>query len=496
MRVSQATADGVAAPAAARRFGAPPVMAVAILLAVILLTLPFRTFSDFDRELVVWGTAVILVALAVTALVSARRRPGNPWLDPAFLIVGFFAYKYGFGTLAVNYWSALSWRETPGVESMFERWGIWEHLPAACQLFLLGGLGLYLGMALRPPRLLDSLPAIRWRFDERRFRVNLWIYTPIAMTLFVVGRRVLPLVIRDTALLFGWINWVLIVIASARLFARQETDRAAWLGIIAMIAGGHILLGLEIGMRGAFVYPLLLIGAGYVMGRGRVPWARAIGASVLLMAVVIPWLSFYKIQSTELPILERMRTATDEIAEVTARGALERGIEALIGRSVGVVGMTAVFIQDVPDLAPFEYGRTFMIQATHLVPRVIWPEKPNMSEQLNFYSRRAGLIRDDDESTSAVFDAVSEYYVNFGVAGVFFLSLLHGWYMRMLHHWLVVRSMPLIGGAMYLIFILINFDFFGVGQIALAHTRQIPVWIAALYVLSRDVRPAAGRPAP
>jgi hypothetical protein len=488
------TAVVTAAPVqAVRRFGAPPAMAAAGLLSLVLLVLPFRAFDDLDRDLVVWGTAAILIGLAAVALASAWRHAPIPWLDPAFLIVGFFAYKYGFGTLAVNYWSVLSWRETPGVEAMFERWGIWENLPAACQLFLLGGLGLYLGLSLRSPRILDSLPALRWRIDERRFRLNLWIYTPIAMTLFVVGRRILPVVIRDTALLFGWISWVLIIIASAQLFGRRGTDRTAWLGIIAIIVGGHVLLGLEIGMRGAFVYPLLLIGAGYVLGCGRVPVGRAIIASAVLIVVVIPWLSFYKIQPTELPILERIRSASDEMAEVTVRGALDRGIEALIGRSVGVVGMTAVFIQDVPDLAPFEYGRTFAIQALHLVPRVIWPDKPNMSEQLNFYSRRAGLVSEADEATTATFDAISEYYVNFGAVGVFVLSLIHGWYMRMLHHWLVVRSMPLIGGAMFLVFILINFDFFGVGQIILSHTRQIPVWTAALYVLSRDGRSPAGR---
>jgi hypothetical protein len=216
-------------------------------------------------------------------------------------------------------------------------------------------------------------------------------------------------------------------------------------------------------------------------------------ALALLMTVIIPWLSFYKIQPADLPTLERIRSASDEMAEVTARGALDRGVEALIGRSVGVVGMTAVFIQDVPDLAPYEYGRTFLIQATHLVPRIMWPNKPNMSEQLNFYSRRARLIDEEDEETTATFDAISEYYVNFGAIGVFFLSVLHGWYMRALHHWLVVRSMPLFGGAMFLIFILINFDFFGIGQIVLSHTRQIPVWLGILYVLSRDGRPADRR---
>ena len=41
---------------------------------------------------------------------------------------------------------------------------------------------------------------------------------------------------------------------------------------------------------------------------------------------------------------------------------------------------------------------------------------------------------------------------------------------------------------MFVVFILINFDFFGVFQTMLAHTRQIPVWTVILYFLSRDTR--------
>jgi hypothetical protein len=471
------------------RAGGPPVFGASVALsaafAVALLLVPFRGLEALDRELVVWSTGLLLMALPVIAYVTAVRRGRNPWLDPVFLVSAFFGYKYGFGVIATNYWSELSWTETPGIESIFQRWGIWDNLPAACQLFALAGLGIYIGLSLPPLRILDALPALRWNIDKRRFRLNLYLYTPVAMALFVAGRAFLPVVIRDTALLFGWISWVLLVIAAAEMLGREETDRLAWFGIVVMIALGHVLLGFEIGMRGAFVYPLLLVGAAYAMVRRRLPWGRVALTATLLLVTVMPWLTFYKIQPPETPVLERVQAATDQMSETSVRGALERGIEAVVGRSVGVVGMTAVFIQDVPEVSPFEYGRTFWIQAMHMVPRVVWPDKPNMSEQLNVYSRRAGLLHEEDDVTTATFDAVSEYYINFGVLGVFLLSVLHGYYLRVLHRWLVERSLVIIGAPMFLVFILINFDFFGVFQTMLAHTRQIPVWTAVLWILSR-----------
>jgi hypothetical protein len=463
-------------------------IAAAAALALLLLLVPFRSLDDIDREWIVWGSVALLLVLPIAAYAGARRGGRNPWIDPVFLVTAFFGFKYGFGALAANYWSMLSWADMPGAAAIFERWGIWDNLPAACHLFALAGLGLFIGASLRPLRVFDTLPALRWAIDNRRFRMRLYVYTPVAMAVFVTGRRFLPMIIRDTVLLFGWISWVIIVVAAVQWLRQDIGDRRAWAGIVAIIAVGHVMLGFEIGMRGAFVYPLLLVAAGYAIARGHLPWGRVVIVGPVLLLLVIPWLTFYKFQSQDTPIMARVRGASDAMSEVDARGALDRGIEALVGRSVGVVGMTAVFIQDVPDLSPFEYGRTFLIQATHLVPRVLWPNKPNMSEQLNAYSRRAGLIDEEDDATTATFDAVSEYYVNFGMVGVFVLSLLHGCYLRALHRWLVERSVFIIGAPMFVVFILINFDFFGLFQTMLAHTRQIPVWAVVLYFLSRDTR--------
>ena len=472
-------------------FPIPVVPALAVVASAILLSTPFGTFDLMNREGVIWGTAATLLGLAAAAGISARRRRVSMWLDPVFLMSAYFGFKYGFGVVALNYWAALSWVENPGIGSVFERWGIWDHLPIACHLFLLAGLALYLGTALPAGRLGSVAPALRWRIDERRFRVNLYLYIPIVLVFFVFGRRFLPLIIRDTVLLFGWLTWAVVIIAAFRCFSSDRSGRRMWAGLIVIIWAAHIALGLEIGMRGAFVYPLLLVGLGFLLARGRLPVASTAVVIVLLLVMVVPWLTYYKIQAEGLSVPSRAMAASEELVAGGPRGAIERGVEALVGRSVGVAGMAPVFIQYFPSLYAFEYGHTFLIHAMHVVPRVIWPDKPNMSEQLNAYTRRTGMIDDDDDTTTATFDAVSEYYVNFGVTGVFFLCLLHGYYFRLLHRWLVERSAFLIGPPIFMVLVFINFDFFGVAQSVLSHTRQLPVWIAVLYLLSRDHRSAA-----
>lgn len=94
------------------------------------------------------------------------------------------------------------------------------------------------------------------------------------------------------------------------------------------------------------------------------------------------------------------------------------------------------------------------------------------------------MLTEEDQTTSAVFDGVSEYYLNFGIVGVFFLSVLQGAYWRILHRWLIERSDLSLGAPILVVLLFVNFDCFGIGQTILSHTRQLPVWLLISYVLS------------
>lgn len=454
--------------------------------ALVLLVLPFGSFSNFPEAIVVWGTAMFLFFLAFHGFRVSRRLGENPWLAPCSLLMMFYFFKYGFGALVVYYWSQFPWEIFPYIGTVFERYGVQENLPNTCQLFLLGGIGLYLGTRLSARRLSEWLPPLRWRVDDTKFNLNLILYTPIALFIFVVLQWYLPATIRFTVFLFGWIALVMIVIASYRLFSLHHAERLKWLILLSLMYVAIFPLFLLTVMREYALRPALMIVLGYIMARGRLPWRLIIPAIALMFFFISPWLSLYKlVEQRGQSVLERIAVTNTEFADTPARGRFELAVGGLVGRLVGSgSGATSVFSQYYPEVYPFELGRTFVIELSALVPRVLWPGKPNLSYELNMYTYGVGTLQ-DPETTAATFDAISEYYINFGTFGVFFLSILHGYYLKVLYEWLIRRSIYEIGASIYLVLFFINHDFFGVVQIFTSHTRQLVVWPLLLYLMSR-----------
>ena len=103
------------------------------------------------------------------------------------------------------------------------------------------------------------------------------------MLIFIGLRSVMPIVIRDTVLLLGWIIWVILVIASHRFFSLRSGSRMKWLIFMTLIFLILPVLGFQTGMRANFLYPGFLIVLGYLVARRYLPWRPVIPAIVLLV---------------------------------------------------------------------------------------------------------------------------------------------------------------------------------------------------------------------
>jgi hypothetical protein len=184
---------------------------------------------------------------------------------------------------------------------------------------------------------------------------------------------------------------------------------------------------------------------------------------------------------------------------LTVRDRIEVFAASFIGRMCG--SFPALFSKYYPEVYPFVNGKSFVTELQSFVPRMLWPGKPNISAELNEYSRQVGMVSQEDTVTSAVFDSVSEYYVNFGVVGVLVLSVIHGAYLRVLYCCLQRAAPSVLATAIFLTTILKNPDWFGVVQTATADIRGVPVCLLILYVLAfksgssrlRHVQRAASR---
>jgi len=461
--------------------------------SALLLILPFGTFSKLPPAVVIWLTTGIIFFLAAHSYKMAKEQGENPWLSPVSLLMSFYFFKYGLGAFSVYYWAQFPWEVYPGLSKTFESYGLEFNLPNACQLLLLGGMGLYLGARLSGHRIGNWLPSLRWQIDHSKFNHNLTLYTPIALLFFVVLQWYVPEAIRFVVLLFSWLVWVLMLIVSYRFFLSDSVDRLKWLALIILMYASLFSMFLTTGMREHALKPVLFIVLGYVLARGKAPWRFVIPALLALFVFISPWLSVYKVSKLTGPgrsVAERINETNEEIIAMSARGRFELALDGFVGRVAGSGPVfVSVYSMYYPDVYPFELGQSFVMELQSLMPRILWPEKPNLSAQLNQYTVAVGMNAEYDPyaetATAATFDAISEYYVNFGAPGIFFLSLLQGYYLSILYSWLVQRSNFEIGASIYLVLFFINHDFFSVVPTIVSHTRLLPVWLLMLYILSR-----------
>jgi hypothetical protein len=82
---------------------------------------------------------------------------------------------------------------------------------------------------------------------------------------------------------------------------------------------------------------------------------------------------------------------------------------------------------EAPGEVPYLYGSTYLQIPLLLVPRVIWPERPNTSETLVQLNEHYGLLtRDTAESTSIGWGMIAEANANFGFFGCIVVAVLLG----------------------------------------------------------------------
>lgn len=462
----------------------PFIQLACVLWSALILAIPSETFLVPPAEVVVWVTAGVLVLFCVYGLSVAGRQGDNRWIAPVYLLMALYALLFGWGALVAYYWGLVPWEVYPALRNVFYAHGAWSHLPAACRLVLLGAVGLFLGVTLPAEYLVEYLPALRWRVDQAKLKARMVICAPILLLGYWFIQPHLPHALEFLVFLIASTTDGVFIIGSYYLnIAQSGVERLKWSAFLVMLYAAALPSAMLTGQMVPLLMPAVLIACGYVLARGSLPWLWMAVSVPLALWVVLPFTALYKLSTAEAPQMgDRMFLASERFSKTSYRAKLELALARTVAR-FSVIQAPAVFLQFYPSVYPFEVGRTFGIELTGLVPRVLWPDKPEVSPLLNQYSEDVGLTR-KESGTSMVFDAISEYYVNFGAAGVLVLSVLHGWYIGFLYEWLVRQSNYLIGGSLYLSLMFGNWGFFGLANIFEAHTRTVLVWIVIYYLLS------------
>ena len=460
-----------------------------------LLSIPFGQFSDFrSEEVLVWGTFLVTLLVAVGGYAIARGDSDNPFVEPTFLLPGYYFVKFGMGAPLIYYWDRYPWHSLLLAER-FVTFGIRDNLANACHIIMLGALGFGLGISIKVSGFAQHIPRINWDIDPEGFRRKMIIYTPVPLAISTVLQFIVPVEMLGTVVLFGWILSAMAIVGSYWMFTSEGPERKRWMTYVGVVLLAMLVVGLLSGMVSEFTKPVIMVVWGYLLARKSIPWRVVAPVVCVAFLLVFPWLTLYKYVSwnpATATVEDRVQTTNELLGEIDYTSALELTADRFLARGISTP-FPAIFSRYFPAIYPYEEGKSFITELAGLVPRALWEEKPATSIELNRYSIIVGMVA-PGTTTSAVFDAVTEYFINFGLPGAFLLSAVHGLYLCLLFQWLVKsasnscpeRGHYIIGAAIFLALFTLNLDFFGFVQLfVLFHVKNIPVWLFIFYLMSR-----------
>jgi hypothetical protein len=350
-----------------------------------------------------------------------------------------------------------------------------EAVVAALLLSILGVSSLMLGFyRFKATRLTRGLPFIGLNLNESKAALYCFTISLLA-----------PLLTRTNEFLSESLHWQL----SALIRVLQNQALVALAILACLIYSG----------RGSARYKILLywiIGVTVVQGLSRGMIEQAVAPIAALF--VIKWQMTKKLPILSIitaliiilflsPVKHEYRRATwfEDAAAYSSvdkailwvRQASQYWMETFSGQKsfaqsteqaasrTDLVHQFALVCSLTPSVVPYQYGATYSYFFVALIPRAIWPEKPEAGGANKFYGVNYGLTTEEgaERSTFGV-NLVAESYINFGWAGVIFIMALQGAFLGLLQHLFGEQKSGEGGQAVYVSF----FVFFlnGIGSSA------------------------------
>jgi hypothetical protein len=354
------------------------------------------------------GQALLAAAVALAgfapALAYLWRGARSPL--PVLPLSGVF-YALTFGLPAFS--EDLEWR---GVRS--------ESVTLAFVLTVSGVLAMYLAYLVSGRLLFRRLRPVRvpGRLTAPRLRLLAW-----AAFLAHLGYQFTPALqeVPSVGHFFRPLAWVAIgLLFLSHLQGRlPRAHAAAFFGIALPV---EMLGRLASGALYEFFVVVVFLSLIYWQVRRRVPWT-VLAASTVVFVLLNDVKFEYRgrVSLAELGDTDVWTRVTTLAQVVTERyGGFGAGPADAAVSSVNRIGHIALFAYVVdltPDTVPYWGGETYTFLFASLVPRFLWPEKPEAGFG-NEFGRRYAFLHPRNYDTTINVPWLAEFYMNFGAAGV------------------------------------------------------------------------------
>jgi len=165
----------------------------------------------------------------------------------------------------------------------------------------------------------------------------------------------------------------------------------------------------------------------------RLPRKAVLATLLVSVFVIFPIYNAFKLQSQALDTGRRLDRTLTAAAGWDSNAYLDHSLGAFMSRMTIVTSVAAI-VCDTGRWVDYKYGETLFLAPIGLfIPRIVWPDKPDISIGREF-GHTFRFIHPLDRETEVAPSIVGDFYWNFGVVGVVLGMPLMGaayrWYYR------------------------------------------------------------------
>jgi hypothetical protein len=407
------------------------------------LTLPterYSSFSAFIHLILFGGIAVLLNMFAQSSLTVTERilastlvvapvLPLELWLlgiDRTIPVLVFYsityAGMYGVSTFLVDRLGVGIFSDPVGIPAM----------ESALWLLVIGLACLFAGYYGPLPAYANSaLPRfkLKWR-NPSAVRLSLWAMTLVGLFFALPNLPGLPKAIAQLSS-FGNDLFTIGICGLVTLQFTVGLNKFQSIQLWLIFVPLRIVVGLASGLTGVGLLPALSICLIYASVRHKIPW-KTLGVGVLAFFILRPVEGAFRMDNSVEGIVGNLSIAekTDhfvQLTETVIRFAALRP-DLVMQVSAHRLALTPTFaevVQDTPRIVPFWGGSTYYPLLFKLIPRFIYPDKPEEMTGGQF-GHRYGIIDNSNINTSINLPQIVELYANFGTIGALVGMFLFG----------------------------------------------------------------------
>ena len=382
-----------------------------------------------DRAALLW--ILCWLPAAHYALLSRERRAPIPFLP----IIGvLYALYYALAPMsgATNLWGSVADLSVPPIDPVHELgpavdYALWGWITSIVGYSAVGLFG--------PP----DLRGVRRTIGELHVgTVRRWAarFLVAGLTLTLMRRLAdVPIALAGFATFLRMLSFAGLVILVA--FERRHLLDGRWRAGVAVLAAATIFVELGGGATANVIYAVFCIFIGLWISGRRIPaWyyvaaVVAIAGFITVRGAMSEWRRRVWYSGEEQGPVARSAL----MAEIITRDVERRGALAVVASGWRLVAhrsahsdLLADVMRRTPGSVPYWDGYTYRSLVGAVVPRVLWPDKPQKTLGQEF-GHRYSYLTPSDRHTSINLPILVEMYVNFGkegiVIGMFLVGVLY-----------------------------------------------------------------------